>query len=128
MNIRTKYESPLKLERLCIAECHFARSEEPLGNLTLDVRIKRRIELSGTDKYKMILELFIGDDAKKLDINIKCVAHFETAHDNLPLVEKNMLAIMFPYVRSYVSTVTAQPGMAPIVLPAINIAAMFQDD
>ena len=34
---------------------------------------------------------------------------------------------MFPYIRSYISIITTQPGMAPIVLPAMNIIAMIND-
>ena len=41
------------------------------------------------------------------------------------LIERNTLAIMFPYFRSYVSTLTTQPGMTPIVLPAMNIMTML---
>ena len=29
--------------------------------------------------------------------------------------------------RSYISTITTQPGMAPILLPAMNIVAMLND-
>ena len=34
---------------------------------------------------------------------------------------------MFPYIRSYISSITTQPGMSPIVLPAMNIVAMVND-
>ena len=40
------------------------------------------------------------------------------------LLEKNAVAILFPYVRAELSLITAQPGMEPIVLPVVNIAAM----
>ena len=50
---------------------------------------------------------------------------FETEQENKILIERNTLAIMFPYFRSYVSTLTTQPGMTPIVLPAMNIMAML---
>lgn len=34
---------------------------------------------------------------------------------------------IFPYIRSYISIITTQPGMPPIVLPAMNIIAMVND-
>ena len=43
------------------------------------------------------------------------------------MLEKNTLAIMFPYLRSYISIITTQPGMNPIVLPAMNIIALVND-
>ena len=128
MEIRTEHESPLKLEKLIISECRFARSEDSLENLKLNVRVGRQIEPLGMGKYRVILELFIGDKDEKLEISVKCLAHFETMQEYSPLIGKNTLAIMFPYIRSYISTITAQPGMSPIVLPPMNIVSMFQNE
>ena len=114
MEIRTEYESPLKLESLIISECHFVRSEEPLGKINLDVSVDRHVELLEAGKYRVSLELSIGDKEKKLEITVKCLAHFAMMQEYSPLIEKNTLAIMFPYVRSYISTITAQPGMSPL--------------
>ncbi len=127
MEIKTKYPSPLSLQKLLISECNFKRSEESLRDVKLDVNIRRKIEEAGTNAYKVSLELQMNGEGNELEIFVKCIAYFETTQDNISLIEKNTLAIMFPYVRSYVSNITAQPGMTPIVLPPINIAAMFQD-
>lgn len=45
----------------------------------------------------------------------------------MSILERNAIAILFPYIRSYISTITTQPGMAPILLPAMNIVAMLND-
>ena len=127
MEIQTKYPSPLSLKKLLISECNFKRSEESLRDVKLDVNIRRKIEEAGTNVYRVSLELQMNGEGNELEILVKCVAYFETTQDNISLIEKNTLAIMFPYVRSYVSNITAQPGMTPIVLPPINIAAMFQE-
>ncbi len=34
---------------------------------------------------------------------------------------------MFPFVRSYITLLTTQPGMEPIVLPAINVLSLVKD-
>ena len=39
--------------------------------------------------------------------------------------ETNALAILFPYIRAIVSSISAQSGRDPIILPTINIAQMF---
>lgn len=52
---------------------------------------------------------------------------FSTEQKKNDMLEKNTLAIMFPYIRSYVSIITTQPGMNPIVLPAMNIIALVND-
>lgn len=46
----------------------------------------------------------------------------------MDILEKNTIAIMFPYIRSYISSITTQPGMSPIVLPAMNIVAMVRPE
>ena len=43
------------------------------------------------------------------------------------IIKNNTVAIMFPFIRSQVSLLTTQPGMAPIVLPPIN-TANFTDE
>ncbi|MBR0282842.1 MAG: protein-export chaperone SecB [Oscillibacter sp.] len=40
------------------------------------------------------------------------------------LSKQNATAIIFPYVRSQIALLTAQPEIEPIVLPPFNIAAM----
>ncbi len=127
MEINVRYPSPLKLETIIISECRFKRSEEELRSSRLDVNVKHNIEERSLNQYKITLELFISDDAHQLELSVTCVACFTTEQDNSALIEKNALAIMFPYVRSYVSTMTSQPGMSPIVLPPMNIVAMFQE-
>ena len=41
--------------------------------------------------------------------------------------EPNALAILFPYLRALVSTLTAQSGREPVILPTVNIAQLFRD-
>ena len=127
MEINVRYASPLKLDTIIISECSFKRSEDVLRSSRLDVNVKRNLEESSPNQYKITLELFISDDAHQLELSVKCVACFTTEQDNSTLIEKNAVAIMFPYVRTYVSTITSQPGMSPIVLPPMNIVAMFQE-
>ena len=64
----------------------------------------------------------------QINVYVKSKAHFITQQENTHLIEKNTIAIMFPYIRSHISTITSQPGMMPIVLPPINIAAMLKDN
>ena len=70
----------------------------------------------------------MSDANEKLSVYVQGMAKFETAQTNRELIEKNTVAIMFPYLRSYVSLLTTQPGMSPIVLSAMNIAAMLREN
>ena len=125
MNIKTDYESPLVLKNIIITEGHFKRNEGSLENLELKVGVSHDVERLSEREYKITLELNVADPEEKLSVFVKGMAIFETKQENQMLIERNTLAIMFPYFRSYVSTLTTQPGMTPIVLPAMNIMTML---
>lgn len=125
MNIKTDYESPLVLKNIIITEGHFKRNEDSLENLELKVGVSHDVERLSEREYKITLELNVADPEEKLSVFVKGIAIFETKQENQMLIERNTLAIMFPYFRSYVSTLTTQPGMTPIVLPAMNIMTML---
>ena len=125
MNIKTDYESPLVLKNIIITEGHFKRNEDSLENLELKVGVSHDVERLSERQYKITLELNVADPEEKLSVFVKGMAIFETKQENQMLIERNTLAIMFPYFRSYVSTLTTQPGMTPIVLPAMNIMTML---
>ena len=125
MNITTNYESPLVLKTIMITEGNFRRTEDSLENVELKVNVSHNIEQLSEREYQIVLELSVADPEGKLSVFVKGMAMFETEQENKILIERNTLAIMFPYFRSYVSTLTTQPCMTPIVLPAMNIMAML---
>ena len=126
MNIKTDYESPLVLKNIIITEGHFKRNEDSLENLELKVGVSHDVERLSEREYKITLELNVADPEEKLSVFVKGMAIFETKQENQMLIGRNTLAIMFPYFRSYVSTLTTQPGMTPIFLPAMNIMTMLE--
>ena len=127
MNIATNYESPLVLKNIMITEGTFKRSEDSLEDVELQVHVSHNVNQISDREYKIILELSVADPQGKLSVFVKGMAIFETEQKTRTLIERNTLAIMFPYFRSYVSTLTTQPGMMPIVLPAMNIIAMLTE-
>lgn len=127
MNIATNYESPLVLKNIMITEGTFKRSEDSLEDVELQVNVSHNVNQISDREYKIILELSVADPQGKLSVFVKGMAIFETEQKTRTLIERNTLAIMFPYLRSYVSTLTTQPGMMPIVLPAMNIIAMLTE-
>ncbi len=77
-------------------------------------------------KYKF--ETVISDKNKALNIDVITIGTFEFDKD-LPEEMKanffkvNAPAILFPYIRAHVTTLTSLSGIKPIILPTINIAA-----
>ena len=62
-------------------------------------------------------------------ISVNCLADykFEDVHSLEDIPEyfyANSIAILFPYVRAFVSTVTLQANIKPIVLPTYNVSPL----
>ena len=127
MEVKTKYTSSLRLKEIVILEGNFKRAKGSLKGAELSVGVDRDIKQNSDEEYEIILDTTVTDDMDKLFVSVKCMAIFETAQENKELIERNAIAIMFPYIRSYISILTTQPGMTPIVLPAMNIVAMLND-
>ena len=109
MEVRSKYESALILDKIEIIESSFRKKDGSLDDLELGVQVDHSLNKIGDDKFELILTTKVADQDEKV------------------CVERNAIAILFPYIRSYISTITTQPGMAPILLPAMNIVAMLND-
>lgn len=92
------------------------------------MQIERHLQKLENNTYEVILNTTVSDNDEKIFVNVKGRAIFFTQQENMDILEKNTIAIMFPYIRSYISTITTQPGMNPIVLPAMNIVAMVNDN
>ena len=128
MEISTPYASQLKLVDLMIVESSFSRTEKEIQDAALEMEIEKDIQKQSEDQYEITLAVRLKEKNNQINIYVKSKAHFTTQQENTNLIEKNTIAIMFPYVRSHISSITSQPGMMPIVLPPMNIAAMLKDN
>ena len=127
MKVRSAYESPLILEKIEITESTFRKKDFSLDELELGVRVEHSVENIGEDEYEIVLNTTVSDENENVYVNVRVKAIFRTQQKNMDMLEKNIIAIIFPYIRSYISIITTQPGMPPIVLPAMNIIAMVND-
>ena len=127
MEVRSKYESPLVLEELEIMESAFRKEGTLADDVELGVHVKHNLKKQSDGVFEILLETTVSDADEKLYVYVKGRAIFATQQENRDILEKNTIAIMFPYIRSYISLITTQPGMNPIVLPAMNIIAMLND-
>lgn len=98
-------------------ECTFDLDFEPSG-------------LYESDKGSYILSLIFKakcNDTEAVNIKVQATYQFK---DILKLNEipsyfySNSIAIIFPYIRAFVSTITLQANVVPIMLPTLNISAL----
>lgn len=81
-------------------------------------------------QFHLELALDIKEETNKFSIRIVAVAVFEF-EENADLAKYkdgffvlNAPAIMFPYIRAYISNLTAQSGLFTVTLPTFNLTTM----
>lgn len=58
-------------------------------------------------------------------LSVEIAGRFEGEDDWQDVWQDNALAILFPYARAIVSTITSQTGRDPIIIPTVNIVKTF---
>lgn len=78
-------------------------------------------------KMRLLLEAKIDSENKAMHIDVKAEGYFEFEHD-ITDEEKRVFfntsapAILFPYIRAYISALSSLAGIAPVVLPTLNLS------
>ena len=111
--------SSLQMKDFYFSRFSFAR-DKVIKDGELNVDLQKNIISKGDHEYNIILTTTIEKD----DMNIELVAEaqflYESDDYSKEVINTNTVAIMFPFIRSQVTLLTSQPGMVPIILPAIN--------
>lgn len=85
--------------------------------------------------YKLHLstQIKVRREDKEIEMaSVECVAEFRFA-DKVTLEQipeffyPNSIAILFPYIRAFVSTLTLQANIMPIVLPTMNLTSLQEE-
>lgn len=122
---------------------HFpkAKIEFPLNRIgqtiDLSIKISPKGEFSkSTSTYKLFLSIVLTATKEDLSIDVAdvdCVADFQFSepindiHDIPDFFYPNSIAIVFPYIRSFISTLSLQANTTPIILPTMNLTSL-QDE
>lgn len=123
--------STLKMLHCVIDELHFERKgfQPPEGPKENKARFTRNISKDSDGHYRVGLAADI-DRENEFEMRLVITGYFqldESDPNKQMLLEKNAVAILFPFLRSEITLLTTQPEMMPIVLPVVNIAAMFDE-
>lgn len=75
--------------------------------------------------YNLVLELNILFEGKKvISVKLESDYKFKDAlkYEDIPIFfYSNCIAIVFPYIRAFISTVSLQANVKPIIIPTLNI-------
>ncbi len=100
-------------------------------HLTLDFSPKGEyLEEDGIYNLNFTFKSWAGNNkTSKPIILVTCIASFKFKEivpiDEIPdFFYSNSIAILFPYVRAFISTLTLQANIRPILLPTLNLSSL----
>lgn len=131
--ITNQNKSIMQLTNLYFKNISFSREKLNIDD-NLKIFFDHEIRKNDNDT-DVVLSVLINDENNALKLSVELVGTFafsnsENVNKNLydNLINKNAIAILFPYLRSQVTLITSQPNMAPIILPPININTLLKND
>ena len=93
-----------------------------------DVTFEKTVGIKEAEhRMRLLLVAKIESENKALRVEVKAEGYFEFEQD-ITDTEKDIFfntsapAILFPYVRAYISTLTGLSGVAPVILPTLNLS------
>ena len=95
----------------------FERNILKVSNDKAIVRLVVKIEENANAPFSLYVEMEGLFGLKKWE-----------APENVLFVKNNATAILFPYLRSAVSTLTCTSNIGPYLLPVVNVMEMFKDE
>ena len=121
-------KSSLRLENLYFERILFEAFGEASGNeKEADIGFKLDAPVFSEQYLSIKLRARVSvEDIFRTELCL--VGKFEPSDkQNMAQYVPNAVAIMFPYLRSQITLITAQPNIPTIVLPAININKLLEN-
>ncbi len=121
-------KASFRFSKFTILESYFQMTDS--SDFEINIKVNPRGSLSKKDNtFILEQEVEVSDENNKFKINIRTSAQFD--FDEFPDDEKsfsyftiNAPAIVFPYIRAYISNLTALSGLSTITLPTLNLLEM----
>ena len=96
----------------------------------MDIELGVASSFSNDNLKSYLIKIIVNIKMKNNDFKLDCVAvgQFSTSEKiddefkDSHFVKINSPAILFPFVRSYINTMTTNSGLTPIILPAFNFS------
>ena len=129
MEIRGNSQSALRLKNIFFQDIHMENSGKKTKNVD-DAQAGFRLEKPIIDEKSLKVGLQCKVEIEGvLYLKLLLIGEFEGENEDfLKRMVPNAIAIIFPYMRSQVTLMTAQPNLPPIVLPPININSLLKTD
>ncbi|MDQ3395307.1 MAG: protein-export chaperone SecB [Bacteroidota bacterium] len=128
---KVNIQNTIKLVSLQVNKVNFENKRLFLFDDNKEVNqldLNSSIKFSDDNKYSFTVEFTTLINNNSIHIEIIYIALFQCEKEITdvfkasPFVSLNAPAIAFPFLRSFITTLTANAGIDPIILPAINFA------
>jgi preprotein translocase subunit SecB len=110
-------------------------------NIDLSKNISKEIELSFNTKgifiekeslFQLIFSIKAFNENNSDIIYVRCIGDFSFENvrefSEIPdFFYRNSIAILFPYLRAYVSLITTQANIPGIILPTLNLSSLEKE-
>lgn len=133
----------LRFTRFNIANLKFSVAESQWKNESISKDTELKMAFSSThsqpDKsvdlgeLKLVFKVDVFNSDKSFQLDFEAVAFFDTRglEDDsiraLTIIKQSAPAIIFPYIRATISTVTQQFGFRSVILPIFNFTKYIKD-
>ena len=126
-NSLAEVKSVLQLKHAVFDELTFSREGFQQEGEQYSLQVKSSVEKDAEGEYRVSLFLSVKKE-REYTASVRITGYFsidEKTPRKEDILQKNAVAILFPYVRSELTLLTAQPETTPLVLPALNINSLI---
>lgn len=121
--------SPLKIDHIVFDEITFRRlGFQNAKAKDAQMGVGKHVEKVADGRYQVTLSVKVARE-KEYEAEVTITGYCQISEDTPDrdrILNENVIAILFPYVRAELSLLTAQPETESLTLPAVNINAMLK--
>lgn len=124
-------KSPFKLDQFIVKKFSIERNPVKQGEVEFDIKPSGLIDRSKRI-FQLTLEIRVKDKNLSFDIIMTAFGMFKFKNDTDESTLSNYFytnapAIIFPYIRAYVSSISALSGLHTVNLPVMNVSGLKND-
>ena len=124
-------KSDFRFDKYIIKHSELDVRGNELNGDSLSIHIKPK-GIKSKNRFTLSLDILIQDDKQKFHVNVVVDGYF-TFREDINLEEHghyfviNAPAILFPYIRGYISMITSLSGIGNILLPTLNLEGLAEE-
>jgi len=115
-----------------VLESHIVFKEK--GDYKVQIGFNPRGEVQKTNNlFYLKLGIQVKDEDDKFSVELDTLSTFKYSDESSldeyinGLFVLNAPAIIFPYLRAFITNITSQSGMSPLILPTLNLSKLGDD-